>query len=179
MEKFNRPTPAQMRQLAIAGIETEEWADNRLRLTDRTITRDSVSNITEHEGQMLGTNHHIGVRLGRIAVGFQEKAWQLLHVESHKVSRLDGTVKMASTVSEFEWNERIGVYVAKRSLRVSGDGVADLVFNRKDEDLKDQFDINEFEKDYENITRDECDDLIEATRLQRERAARSKIDTSS
>lgn len=177
---IERPTTSQMRQLVVSGMNPRPRPESDFefmnRPRDRYINRESKKSIIDDDinNGVLSEDHRIGVRVGRIGTGLGERAWQLSHVDAKVISRLDGEVKKISRISNFEWSERLGVYVARRVIRMSGDGVKNMVYDRKDETIEDNLILNMAEQAYQSITKDECDELIEDTRAYYRELAVSK-----
>jgi hypothetical protein len=168
----NAPTPQQMRRLALVGLSS---AKGRQTLRRREAAGDyyaldaleSVVEIGSDGGELSSLRHTMGMRIGKRAVHGVD-IWRLEYYNSQHLPRQQQRRSTSVSVRyEFEWNKE-QTFVARRMVKLLrqndtmvksdiGDDV-DRFYIRDDEAS-----ILGTEVDFEQVTYDDSEDLIQET----------------
>lgn len=172
------PTSLQMRQLVLASMAPALEYQGIKRGDRCYYVRDNIDSLLEGE-ELMDLSHRVGVYLGKFSVGLEQVSRRLLHVETQRMGRLDGSAQMLKKIHRFEWNDQKGVYIATRSVRTTGDTVPIFAAERTNESMEEALCLSLSDQDYRTVTRAECDDLIATTRAYYDEVARIRRDSNA
>lgn len=167
----SEPSLDQLRKLASIGANsTKENASGRWNeRTGEYYAVDRLDSIVmrEEDDNLDSVRHSMGVRIGKRAVGNAFAIWRLEYFDTYRVEHQAAEQIRAVTKYEFEWSAK-QVLLARRSLmlKTSQDTVQNsdlgddiLRFHVPDDAAA----LLEAQMDFEQMTHDDCDRLIDDT----------------
>lgn len=165
-ENNTSPTTQQMRRLARISVTSAQEHRDLRRKPGRYYGTDTLGSMTTNDvsDELLGLDHKVGIDLNRIKTGFMTAVWRLRYIDVNSIQRLNGEHQKMKAMYDFEWNEQ-GVYIAKRTLSTMTDAFTpDVDYFLDHLAIKDDaLTIVAAEADFENVTKGDCDRLIDET----------------
>jgi hypothetical protein len=167
----SKPTVNQLKKLAAIGASStiENASRRRSERTGEFYAIDKLDSISmRNEGDGLESiRHSMGMRMGKRVVDDAFSVWKLEYFDTYRIDRYSDECVKATTKYRFEWNAR-SVLLARRasslitiqdSLRSSDLGDEILRFHIRDDEAA----ILEAQMEFEQVTREDCDRLIDST----------------